>query len=814
MKGRFVAACGRRRISGALRLLLTACFCAGFHPLTVAAMAQGIPVYSGEHDGFTRIVVDFSRPTDWSVTREPQGYRVTFDPAPQRLDLSRVFDLIPRDRLENITQSPRDGSLILYSSCDCDLEAFDAGSDAVALDIRDSPERGGENRPSVLPPGLTVRTTAELRPVLPPESQALQVVAETSRSERTNGSAAPAPAGEAPAPSRPRQREAAAQEAAPGPPVLPGSMSERLQARSLALALAADLERAARAGLVDMPNADRAEPERSPPGAPDAGGAAGSPTRPARGSDGRENVRLRSAHDIWSEAARRAGGREARCVSQRAFEFMAVAEPRRLMARLPKLRADLVDARGAVSEAGARALAEAYLALGFGAEAALVLRDAGLPALWASRYRSLARIVDHGGDSDEAAWAGAAGCQSAIALWAVLGQAPGLPGDAVDTAAVQAAFFELPAHLRIHLGDDLAARLRAAGHGAAADAVAANAEMLRLPSADIADAGADRAGAPPGRDGAAGPAIAPGAQEMQVRELLDRIADALAAGITPDDGDLDLAEALFIEYEGTAEGRRLAGALAIRQMRNGDVESALQGLSLVRTDPDPAWPDAVQRGLATALIDRSPAGLLEATLHPRADEALDLLSEVDGTRAAERLIEAGFPEAAARVLRVTGADNAPDSSVVTARAALEAGDAARALALVAGRTDADAGRLRARALAALGNHRAAAEAFAAAGDGANAARSAWLSGDPGLVEAFGTPDQRRAMTGLGRLEDTAPGVDGEAAPLEAEGGDDPDRPQTGLPPAPEEGSLAAAAALLERSAERRSALLEIVGATR
>ena len=777
-----------------------------------AACAQGIPVLSGEHENFTRIVIDFSRPTEWAVTREPEGYRVTFSPPPGRLDLSRLFDLIPRDRLEHATQSPQDGSLFLYSSCDCTIEAFDAGSDAVALDIADAPESRPARSVFSLPAGLTVETTAAPRTSPLPFALPNNPVWNGGAIRTTEPEEAAGP-DDRPLP-RPEARGADARpNLAAGQPALLEDFSGEAQARALAQALIDDLERAADAGLIDFsgqrtlaPDARRAPRDGAEP--------AEFPRHEQKQVGTKGNLRLRTAHDRWSNDLREILRREESCLSPEALGFFRADEPRRLLERLPDLRASLVDARGTVSANGARALAKAYLALGFGAEAAVVLRDADLPDLWAARFESLARIVDDGEDSDIAAWSGASACPSPIALWATLGQAPGLPTDAVDAAAVQTAFFELPAHLRLRLAESLAHRLHAAGHRDAAGAIVANADRLRLPPPILAEGGEAAEAALPERALAAEPPIAPGAQEVQVHDLLGRVGRALAAGLAPDEEDLDLADALLKEYEGTTEGRRLADILALRHLQSADIEAALTQLARTRADPDAKWTAAIEDGLGTALLAQPVSTLLETTLHPRAAELLGILSDEQRTRAAERLLEAGFPQAAAQLMRLSEPGAGPAGRMITARAAFEAGDAARTLALLAGRSEPRAAALRAEALAALGNHRGAAEAFAEAGDLANAARSAWLSGDATLIASFGTPEHREAMARLGQLDAPSAEADEEGSVSLGGTADAAPAANEATPAAPEPGSLAAAASLLERSAARRAMIEGIIGAAR
>jgi hypothetical protein len=111
---------------------------------------------------------------------------------------------------------------------------------------------------------------------------------------------------------------------------------------------------------------------------------------------------------------------------------------------------------------------------------------------------------------------------------------------------------------------------------------------------------------------------------------------------------------------------------------------------------------------------------------------------------ADRLIEAGLPSPAARVLQPHAESRAPETVLLRARIALAENDPARALALVAGRGDAPAARLRAEAHARLGDHAAAAEIYADAAAPEDAARAAWRAGDAARVASTGT-DAERAL---------------------------------------------------------------------
>jgi hypothetical protein len=155
----------------------------------------------------------------------------------------------------------------------------------------------------------------------------------------------------------------------------------------------------------------------------------------------------------------------------------------------------------------------------------------------------------------------------------------------------------------------------------------------------------------------------------------------------------------------------------------------------------------------------SDADLLELALHPRGGDLMGTLSPSQTTAIADRLTDMGFPRLAMAALARIEVASSPDARRSRARAALADGDAAQALALVAGEESPGAARLRGTALSQLGSHALAAAAFAAAGDTGRAAQEAWLSGDSEAIARFGTEEQRGLAASL------LPRVDAAAAPL-------------------------------------------------
>lgn len=100
--------------------------------------AQTVPVRSGEHADFTRIVVDLGRDATWDWTVGDQGTSVAvrFGQPGLRFDLSGVFDLIPRDRLADVT-SREPSVLQLQLACACRVTEYPFGARYLVLDIFD-----------------------------------------------------------------------------------------------------------------------------------------------------------------------------------------------------------------------------------------------------------------------------------------------------------------------------------------------------------------------------------------------------------------------------------------------------------------------------------------------------------------------------------------------------------------------------------------------------------------------------------------------------------------------------------------------------
>ena len=112
--------------------------------LSSPAAAETARVASGEHADFTRLVIELPAPSDWTLGRTAMGYGfATLAKAQPAYDLSRVWDRIPRSRLQALRADPANGALLLTLACNCHVFPFEVQPGMVAMDIRTGPAPPG-----------------------------------------------------------------------------------------------------------------------------------------------------------------------------------------------------------------------------------------------------------------------------------------------------------------------------------------------------------------------------------------------------------------------------------------------------------------------------------------------------------------------------------------------------------------------------------------------------------------------------------------------------------------------------------------------
>ncbi len=658
------------------------------------ATAEVASVTTGEHAGFTRIVLTFPSPSRWSLRRDTDGYVLDAATADLRYDLSRVFDRIPRDRLSAVWAEPDTGALRLKVGCACHAMAFDLRPGLLVIDLRDGPPPADSPFEAAVGGGGLPALTAQAprRPLRrPPETAPRDGAPRDGYDWLVSRNQLPAspPAKASVTPAHPPPAVAMADEAA-----LRGAMLEHL-ARGAAL------------GVVEM-----ALPETK-----DAAEAQTMEPMEQVQIYGEAGIGLRTGKTTTALT-----GEGSACPGDVALALAEWGDEKPVAEALSRRTAALTGEFDRPDPTATARAVRYLLYLGFGAEARQIMQVMALDTPERPLWEGLTHLLDDEADPADA-FAGMEVCDGSAALWAVLSAHDLPPGASTQRAAVLRAFSALPLHLRRDLGPRLADRFLDAEDLGAARAV--QDAILRAPG----DAGPGAALMATRLDAAEGQPVsaarldaletAPGS--VGVEATLMAVEAALKVSTPPDPALAASVEALLREYAGAEEAPALRRAAALLRALGGDEPGAFALAD-----------EAVTLEIWQVLADHGGDGaLLEAAVGTTPPGALPLAVR---RTIATRLLGLGLPDPALAWLpRGEGASDL----VIAARAHLAKGDGRTALRLIGGRDLPEAAALRAKAMQQLGDPSAVA-AFAALEDGEGLERARRATGDWAAVAAGDT----------------------------------------------------------------------------
>ncbi|RYH09936.1 hypothetical protein [Tropicimonas sp. IMCC6043] len=692
-----------------------------------AGHAETVRVLSGEHETFSRIVLVFGSAIGWKESRSRDGYEIAFDRSDIALDLSRVFEKIPRTRISDIAFGTPDGVLALTVPCDCDLDIFEVGKNTIALDVRDRAPRTGVGLSSdVREPTLAFpfgapeafETRAEATGIL------LGHALDKSRN-RSSGDVATA--------------------------------EDAVRVRDMERALLEQLGRAATQGVARI---DR-----------DAAPADfGMPDGDVSGGESSRHIQTRTVFDSVLQPAKDSsgsGGAGTKCYGEEVLDlsqWLSTDDPAEAIA-LARVgltsELDKPDARQVEN------LVRTYLAFGFGAEAKAVLTEFDVAIKERSLYLAMALIVDGLDPETEFGRSGEASCDGPTALWALAARAPGSGPDDINLTSVRSWFVRLPPALRIQLGPRLVETLLATGHSSDARAIRdAIARTTSAPSTALMMVDAQEAL----ESGDYDTALATFSEvvadsESDAPEAMAKLLRGMRLGGRVSAETILDAEALAFEPGGTPAGQSLFEEIVLSWAAAGDFDSSWRNWDeLTRQSPGRKSPDSVFSGMFLEMIRQGADGKILRILNSDHSEPLtESLNRETRLALAEWLLDAGQPVRARDILASLGSDNALAVRRLRARLALELGQPAFALSHIAAEDDPQSLSLRGEALSALGDHAAAADLFARAGQSEDSAREAWLLGDVEVVSAFGRPEDGAFLRLIGALPATGDAASDDTA---------------------------------------------------
>lgn len=604
-----------------------------------AGWAAPVTVRTAEHDGFTRIVVDFRRRPDWRLDKTEDGYRLETGRPSLEYDLSDVYRRIGRARVARLS-APGGGALQVTLGCTCRAATFELPNQGLVIDISPgAPEPAPRSRPAfnqsmLFGPRRTIavlpgRLTAAANP-------------DTAQAARFR------------------------------------------RAQDAAALVAGKLARGAAQGLVKARVASSPSPVSPNPPMPER--AAPVPGKPHRFANIRVETQIDRDNPDPAEARQ-----ETVCLPADVADVAAWGTPALRETGLGALRAGLISGAGIPDPEAGQRLARALIYLGFGAEAELLLTEAQAAS---PIETEIARLMD--GPAPAPLIAGQRGCDTPAAMWAVLARDTPPTGDDIHLEAAIATFSALPVHLRRHLGPRLVARFVAYGdrdtalairnairRGARPDDPATRmmAARVALQSPRPEKAEADLAAVSASRSPEAAEALA-----LLISRLVrtgDPISDDLLAH----------AEALSYEVQDTPTARPLDIARLRGHAARGEIDSAFALLdSLAEAGPAPPEDLAAEVSRRVLKIEPDPAFLRAALAH--ADRPFAPAS----TRIAiaERIAGLGLAEAAQSVLGLSDAIPTRRERLLRAELALQRGKPVIAESYLAGLEGERVAALRAR----------------------------------------------------------------------------------------------------------------------
>lgn len=683
-----------------------------------SAHAQTVRVTSGEHDGFTRLVLDYGRPIDWQVGRSKDGYQLHLTETAPAYDLTAVFNLIGKSRLATIWAEPRTGDLNIGLACACHAIPFEFRPGIIVIDIKDGP---------------------------PPKGSSFEIPLQ--------GAVAALPLEEPKTP-RPRKRPDAIETRAGRPVDSVASYDWTVLAHEALLNIDANPPKDADKKPALLPPDPALQPLREQILRQIARGASrgvvdmtlpkgmefSDPTTEFPSAQIRLGEPATSVTEPDQSASGEYGARGTPCINPKLLNLATWGDTSQaLFDQMANARTGLTgEFDKPEDEAVARAI-KFQLYLGFGAEARQLISAFAAAQDSAHVWKSLSYLIDGEEDSD-GTFRGQGACAGPSALWAVLGDKNLQHGDAIDTGAIRLAFADLPLHLRRNLGPQLSERLLAIGSeetaralrdsiirapGEAGDAVTLMEAEATLHTGDAAKAEsiADAIMADPGPNQA---------------QALITLTEARVAQNLPISPDIALAlQSHLADHQGTALEAKLQEAVILAEAASGNFAAAFQGLQAHPSREADIW-----KMMANLASDNDLLAFAVLDSQSAVPEVSDETAEV----IAQRLTSLGLGRAAEPWLTTV---NAPDP-ILVAQTAVRRSDGRAALGALA---DTDGPETRALTLAALsllgedgkqadlleraGNLDAASAALARAGDWERLAQTGqepWKSIAAGLTD--------------------------------------------------------------------------------
>ncbi len=701
-----------------------------FTSLPVGVLAQVVAVRSGEHGDFSRLVFSFPTPVEWKMGRISRGYEIRLQEIAEKIDISGVYQRISRKRIKNISVSSGNSSVTLVVDCLCHADAFEFRPGLLVVDIKDGPPDGQspfETSFSADETGdvaLVETTTESGDPQTHNMAEGSVISANLQENETAPGSSKPiVPFGE---------------QLVLKPEITPEA-SHNIKA--MQSEMLRQIGRAAAHGLLEA-NLPKSFKEVQSEQVPEA--ATVSEEKP------HVNIRIENSVDrefpkILSQSI--ATESDDTCLGEGRVNISDWGGEDNIWEQISEQRRKLSGEFDRINPVAVENLAKAYIYAGFGAEAIQAINSFNLETDTAHILKEMALIVDGFSSQKDSIFKGQLGCDSPVALWAVLSLRVLPKGATINKPHVISAFSALPLHMRRFLGPRLAEEFLDAGDIDAATSIR-NA-IARAPG----DAGDEfrlmeaRFDQKRGHVEAAEQTfakIATNNNSVAIEALINLLEAKTKNKSDVSEEMLTTAESYLFEQKTSEAGARLLQSIALVRAQSGDLGAALEKLRVVNVnnyisekEKRALWGDVLEAAVYNATDEE----FLKFIFTARKEIKEQDVSRTAHQMIANRLLDLGFSTQALQLLNAPVPPTEIDR-LILARAAILGDKSNQVEKLLSNITGEEATRLRAQAFESLGFYDRAAEEFAAISDRDGQKAAIWRAGDWQNLQKIGSDPEK------------------------------------------------------------------------
>lgn len=671
------------------------------------AVAQTVIVRAGEHDGFTRVVLQLPDNVNWKIDHSERSLVLNVVSPSIKFDVSRTFDRISRNRLTALSQKNPGSNLVFSLGCACSISSFMEPPGLLVVDIIDNIDN----------PEVQLRTV-----ILPLNQNAYRfssrVIPKIMTTSRPN---------EFMLPEMTALKPNSEFLVDPIPPIVNPHVAINISEERLL----AQIGRASDQGLLDL----RAAPDASEIIAPAPESLRESYELPmSKNSDLTLPSILSAVTSIDRDLALASQSLVRSTAIQNCLEMELLAlhdwgGSQSFSTEIGHLRSQIFGELGKVKPHIAMGLARTYLFFGFGAEALQAIELSEKHNNRSQVLKALANILDNGILEGQNPFSGQQRCDGDVALWAVLSEDS--VADNVNNNAVQIAFSRLPPHLRNHLGPRLSRKYAIAGDSKMASfflRTLARSGLETGSGIEIAKAAlAELHGDPEAANQELRVSLT-SRSEYSPEALVKLVANKFEAREPVSPGLPDLAAAYALEFRNAEIGSDLRHTQVVALALVGQFVEAFSVLSNMEKLDGPSNRKLTLKPLLALLSEHSDdVTFLRFALILAFENQEEIPSEI-GDQMARRLLDLGFYDQAA--LWAAGSGENPTSlerRLLQAEIALARQLPNRALVELLGLTGLEPARLRAAALWQIGEYQKAGQMLIAAEDFDGAARGFWMA---------------------------------------------------------------------------------------